>query len=163
MNIRKIDLVKDRQTLLEFHCTTNYTSAVPVVRRAYTSEQFREIWMKSRGPEEFISALANSMKDQRTIAEFWENGDTVAAYVWVIFHDWPDYHDIDAEINDILVAPEFQRRGIATQMIKHVEDLARERGATVLRSGTGIENMASRELHAKLGFQTCHMDFEKEI
>jgi L-amino acid N-acyltransferase YncA len=48
-------------------------------------------------------------------------------------------------------------------MIKHVEDLARERGATVLRSGTGIENTASRELHAKLGFQTCHMDFEKEI
>jgi GNAT superfamily N-acetyltransferase len=161
MNIRKIDLVKDRQTLLDFHCTINYTSAVPVVRRAYTSEQFREMWMKSRGPDEFISALVNSMKDQRTIAEFRENGDTVAGYVWVIFHDWPG--DPDAEINDILIVPEFQRRGIATQMIKHVEQLARERGATVLRSGTGFENMASRELHAKLGFQTCHMDFEKEI
>ena len=162
MNIRKIDLNKDRQTLLEFHCTTNYTSTSPIVRRAYTSEQFREMWMKSRGPEEFISALANSMKDPRTIAEFWENGDIVAAYMWVIFHDWPD-DQVDAEINDILVTPEFQRQGIATQMIKHVEDLARERGATVLRSGTGVENMASRELHAKLGFQTCHMDFEKEI
>jgi GNAT superfamily N-acetyltransferase len=161
MNIRKIDLVKDRQTLLDFHCTINYTSAVPVVRRAYTSEQFREMWMTSRGPDEFISALATSLKDHRTIAEFWENGDTVAAYVWVILHDWPG--DPDAEINDILIVPEFQRRGIATQMIKHVEDLAHERGATVLRSGTGIENMASRELHAKLGFQTCHMDFEKEI
>jgi hypothetical protein len=64
MNIRKIDLNKDRQTLLDFHCTTNYTSAVPVVRRTYTSEQFREMWMKSRGPDEFMTTLANSMKDQ---------------------------------------------------------------------------------------------------
>ena len=48
-------------------------------------------------------------------------------------------------------------------MAEPLPDLARERGATVLRSGTGIENMASRELHAKLGFQVSRVEFEKEI
>jgi GNAT superfamily N-acetyltransferase len=62
-----------------------------------------------------------------------------------------------------MVASEYQRRGIATQVIKHVEELARRRGATWLRSGTGIENMASQRLHKKSGFYTYHMEFEKEL
>lgn len=163
MNIRAIDLVKDRQTLLDFHCVTNYEVSDPILRKAYNFEKYREIWMRSHGPEEFLSALAKSMKDPRTIAEFWENGGLVVAYIWVTFMDWPDYNSTGAEINDILVVPEFQRRGIATQIIKHVEELARKRGATLFRSGTGIENVASQKLHAKLGFQTYRVEFEKEL
>jgi GNAT superfamily N-acetyltransferase len=163
MNIRPIDIQKDRQKLLEFHCVTNYESSDPALRKAYTSEQYREIWIRSHGPEEFLSALAKSMKDSRTIVEFWENGGSIIAYVWVTFTDWPEYNATGAEISDILVVPEFQRRGIATQVIKHVEELACKRGATLLRSGTGSENVASQELHAKLGFQTYRVEFEKEL
>jgi GNAT superfamily N-acetyltransferase len=163
LKIRKIDLNKDRQTLLDFHYVTNYESGSPILHKAYTPEQYREIWMKSHGPEEFLSTLAKSIKDPQTIAEFWENEGSVVAYIWVTFMDWPEFKAIGAEISDILVVPEFQRRGIATQIIKHVEELARKRGATLLRSGTGIKDVASQELHAKMGFQTYRVEFEKEL
>jgi GNAT superfamily N-acetyltransferase len=163
MNIRAIDIVKDKQTLIDFHCVINYESGSPILRKTYTFERFREIWMSSHGPDEFLSDLSASMKDRRTIAEFWEDGRSIVAYVWVTFTDWPEYNATGAEIKDIMVAPEFQRRGIATQVIKHVEELARERGATELRSGTGIQNAASRELHTKLGFYTQRIEFEKEL
>jgi len=160
MKIRTIDLVKDKQRLLDFHCVTNYESTSPLLRKTYTAEQYRKIFMQSPGPDEFLSDLAASMKDRRTIAEFWEDKDSFVAYVWVVFLDW---ETTGAEIKDILVAPEYQRRGIATQVIKHVEELARGRGAVWLRSGTGIENVASQRLHEKSGFYTYHMEFEKEL
>jgi GNAT superfamily N-acetyltransferase len=163
MNIRPVDILRDRQTLLEFHCFINYTSGSPILRRAYTFNRFLEIWFKSGGPEEFLSALATSLKDPRTVVEFWESDGATAAYVWVTFTDWSEYNVTGAEIRDIMVTPEFQRRGIATQVIRHVEELAREKGASILRSGTGIENTASQGLHTGLGFHTWHLDFEKEL
>jgi len=81
----------------------------------------------------------------------------------VKFIDWPEYDATGAEICDIMVAPAFQRRGIASKIIERVEQLARERGATLLRSGTGAENVASQWLHTKLGFKTNHLEYEKEL
>ena len=163
MNIRTVDIQEDRTTLLDFHCVTNYESGNPSLRKAYAFEQFRDIWMKSRGPDEFLSALEASLKDPRTIAEIWEDDAVVVAYIWVKFLDWPEYHSTGAEINDIIVTPAFRRQGIATDIIKRVERLARERGATLLRSGTGAENVASQGLHAKLGFKTSWLQYDKEL
>jgi ribosomal protein S18 acetylase RimI-like enzyme len=163
MNIRQIDTAKDGLTLLKFRAVINYASGSPAQRRAYTFEQFREIWMNSRGPEEYLSALVQSMNDRRTIAEIWEDAGSPVAYVWASFTDWPEYNTTGAEIHDIMVAPEYQRRGIAMQVVRHVEKLARERGATLLRSGTGIENIASQGLHKKAGFYTQRVEFEKEL
>jgi GNAT superfamily N-acetyltransferase len=47
---------------------------------------------------------------------------------------------------DIAVALDYQRKGIGIMMLRHIEELAKERGATLLRSDTGIENMASQKL-----------------
>ena len=163
MNISPIDIEKDRPTLLKFRTVINYASGSPVLRRAYTFEQFREVWLNSRGPEEYLSELAQSMKDGRTIAEIWEDGGSPVAYIWASFTDWPEYKTTGAEIHDIMVVPEYQRRGIALQVIRHVEKLACERGATILRSGTGIENIASQGLHKKAGFYTQRVEFEKEL
>ena len=163
MNVRPINIQKDRQTLLDFRVVIDYASGSPALRRSYNFDRFREIWLNSSEPDEFLSALANSMKDRRTIAEIWEEGDLPVAYVWASFTDWPQYNSTGAEIHDIMVAPTYQRHGIASKVIKHVEQLARERGATLLRSGTGIENIPSRELHAKMGFYVQRHEFEKEL
>jgi GNAT superfamily N-acetyltransferase len=45
---------------------------------------------------------------------------------------------------DIAVAPDYQRKGIGTMMLEHIEKLAKERGATMLRSNTGIVDTASQ-------------------
>lgn len=163
MNIRAIDIAKDRQTLLEYHAVTNYASGNSALRKAYNAEQFREIWLNSRGPEEYLAALAASMRDPRTIAEIWEEDGVPVAYVWATFTDWPEYKMTGVEIHDVMVAPESRRRGIATQIMQRVEKLAKERGATLLRSGAGIENDASGELHTKVGFYVQRVEFEKEL
>jgi ribosomal protein S18 acetylase RimI-like enzyme len=77
------------------------------------------------------------------------------------FREITDYHIAMAEITEIAVADAYQRRGIATRILEHAEHVARERGVHVLRSETGIENVASQGLHAKLGFETYHVLYEK--
>jgi len=163
VNIRAIDITRDRLTLLEFRAVINYASANSALRKAFTEVQFREIWLGSRGTEEYLAALAASMKDPRTIAEIWEEDGAPVAYVWASFTDWPEYKMTGVEIHDVMVAPAYRRRGIATQIMQRVEKLARERGATLLRSGTGIENNASGELHTRVGFYVQRVEFEKEL
>ena len=46
-------------------------------------------------------------------------------------------------------------------MLRRVELLAKERGASWLRSEAGIENAASQALHAKHGFRQYHIGYEK--
>jgi ribosomal protein S18 acetylase RimI-like enzyme len=101
------------------------------------------------------------MEDSRTIAQVWLENDTVAGYIWMEFREITDYHVSMAEITEIAVAEAFHRRGIATQMLTYAEQVARERGVQVLRSETGIENVASQGLHAKLRFYTYHLLYEK--
>jgi GNAT superfamily N-acetyltransferase len=160
LTIRPVDLEADRDILLNFHCRGNYESASPWARRM-EYEEYRKKWLSTSQPESFLQSLAKSLEDERTITEIWEDEDKAVAYVWIAFWDIPDYNITVAEVNDIAVANAYQRRGIATQMLAHAEQLARERGAHVFRSGTGIENLASQRLHAKQGFETYHVLYEK--
>jgi ribosomal protein S18 acetylase RimI-like enzyme len=135
------------------HFDAIYESGTPRFR-SNPIEKAREQWLKTSQVEEFLSSLSKSLADKRTIAEIWEDDGVPVAYVWVKFTDLVDYHFTFAEVVEIAVIPENRRRGIATEIMGHVEQVANERGADVLRSGTGIDNQASRKLHEKLGFQT---------
>jgi ribosomal protein S18 acetylase RimI-like enzyme len=84
-------------------------------------------------------------------------------HLWVTFTDIQDYGITIAEIMDIAVAPDYQRKGIGTMMMRHIEKLAKERGATMLRSDTGIENTASQKLHESLGFKLYRVHYEKVL
>lgn len=99
--------------------------------------------------------------DNRTVAEMLVNGKNVAGYVWVTFEDIPDYGITIAEIMDIAVDSHYQRQGVGLKIMRHVETEAKERGATLLRSDTGIENAASQRLHEKTGFKPYRIHYEK--
>ncbi|HEY33452.1 MAG TPA: GNAT family N-acetyltransferase [Dehalococcoidia bacterium] len=157
---RSVDTKTDRDVLLEFHCRINYESEC-AWGRSNPYEQYREKWFSTSQPESYLKDLVESMKDERTIAEIWEDGNSVVAYLWVTFTNMPDYDISIAEINDIAVSPDFQRRGIALKLMVYIEQQALERGANLLRSGTGFENVASQGLHAKSGFQTYSIRYEK--
>jgi ribosomal protein S18 acetylase RimI-like enzyme len=81
----------------------------------------------------------------------------------VTFVDIEGYGITVAEIMDIAVAPDYQRRGIGQEMVSYIEETARERGATSLRSDTGVENKASQRLHERAGFKVCRINYEKLI
>ncbi len=68
-----------------------------------------------------------------------------------------------AGVNDIAVDTPHRQRGVGTAILEHVEALVRERGAHLLRSETGIENIASQKLHARLGFRPYRIEYEKVL
>ncbi len=58
------------------------------------------------------------------------------------------------EIQDISVLPEFRNRGLASYLIAHCEDLAREKGCAMIGLGVGLNARfgAAQRLYAKLGY-----------
>ena len=162
LRFRVIDINKDRDILLEFHCRINYASETPYAR-TLPYEKYREKWLSTSQPESYLSRLAKTMNDERTIAEILEDTSAVVGYLWVTFEDIQGYGITIAGIMDIAVAPDYQRRGIGLMMLKRVEKLAKERGVTLLRSDTGIKNVASQKLHEKFGFKPYRIYYEKVL
>jgi len=160
---RKIDPDRDRDTLLPLHCMACYASECAWARRAPYHEYEAE-WLATSQPASFLSDLKRSMEDARTIAEFWcEDDGQVVGYLWAVFRKVDGYSVVIAEVNDIAVVPEYRRRGLGLAMLRHAEEVARRHGADLLRSGTGIENIPSQELHKKAGFATHRVDYERVL
>jgi GNAT superfamily N-acetyltransferase len=157
---RRIDINEDRALLLEFHCRINFESETPYMRKL-PYEEYRRKWLSTSQPESFLSDLAKTMKEDRTMAEMLEDDSVKAGYLWVTFTDVQDYGITIAGIMDIAVAPDYQRKGVGTTMLMHIEEMARKQGATFLRSDTGIENVASQKLHESFGFKPCRIHYEK--
>ena len=157
---RVLQVEQDRETLLEFHCRISYESETPYARRvAY--KPYRRKWLSTSQPESYLAHLAETMGDGRTVAEIWEEDDTTVGYLWVVFHDVPDYDITIAEVMDLAVAPAYQRQGLGVRMLQHAEDVARKQGATLLRSDTGTDNVASQRLHETMEYQPCRICYEK--
>ena len=157
---RKLDIEADKDILLDFHCRINYESETPWARTV-PFEQYREKWLNTSQTKTFLGDLAESMKDGRTIAEIWEDDQVIVGYLWVTFSEVRDYNLIIAEVRDIVVIEEHQRKGIGRRILEHAEQLARDRGAHVLRSETGIDNTASQGLHVKSAFKPYRIEYEK--
>ena len=158
-----IDVERDRDYILERHCRNNYESDCPWAR-AVSYEEYRARWFAWPGQQDgFLSALRDSMRDERTIAEIiqTESGETVA-YLWVPFHG-EDELFIGAEVYEIYVEEGFRRNGIATYLMQYAEDMANRNGAKVIRSGTGCENTRSQGLHAKMGYYQYRFEYEKVL
>jgi ribosomal protein S18 acetylase RimI-like enzyme len=162
LRFRTVKIDKDKDVLLEFHCRINYASDTPYARKMPYKE-YREKWLSTSQPASYISHLAETMKDKRTIAEILEDNGATVGYLWVTFSDIQGYDITIASIMDIIVSPDYQRRGIGLMMLKHIERLAKETGATLLRSDTGIDNVASQKLHEKFGFKPYHILYEKVL
>ncbi len=159
---RTIDFVKDRDYVLERHCRINYECDTPWARKQ-TYEKYRRDWFSQPGQTDgFYGALKETAKDSRTIAEIWETeGGEPVGYLWVPFTEDADTDFAFAEVQDIYIEEAFRRRGIAAEMYRYAESLARQNGAKVLRAGTGCENKASIALHRQLGFSPYRYEFEK--
>jgi GNAT superfamily N-acetyltransferase len=164
---RPADLDVDREALLEFHCLGNYHSDSPWAR-TMPYEDYRDKWLSTSQPAQFLAAVRRSLDDARTIVEIWEDGDSAGllvpvAFLWLGFTDMRDYEVAVAEVNDIAVAPERQGEGLGRAVLRFAEQQARVRGANILRSETGVENLTSQGLHQSEGFETYRYLYEKRL
>lgn len=60
--------------------------------------------------------------------------------------------DTSVHILNVCVRPERQRRGLGTQIMVHLLDLARRAGATVAVLEVRVSNLVARSLYRRMGF-----------
>jgi GNAT superfamily N-acetyltransferase len=158
---RPINLQEDQQLVLDLVCQASYES-VPDWLRSENYRAYHDFWVNSSLAGDVIRDLRGSLEDDRTIAEVWLEDNKPAGILWVSFTDSP-YKVVIARVRDLVVAPQHQRRGIGTLMMKAAEELARERGARVLRAETGVENNASQVMYGNHGFRVVSLVYEKAL
>lgn len=158
---RKIDLEKDKEYILERHCRINYECDTPWARNT-TYDEYRAKWFADKEDvDECLSALKSNMQNINTIAEIIKTiKGEIVGFLWVPFRDAQTDFPY-AEIQDIYIEKPFRRKGIATYLFEYAEKKAKENGAKVIRSGTGIENINSIKLHEKTGYYQYRIEYEK--
>lgn len=158
--INKFNIEKDKDFILDCHCKINFKCASDwEVVNGF--EAFSDKWFSTNQPREFLDALIYSLKDERTLAIVIKDGLENIGYAWVRFFDIQDYDMTIAEIDDTMVIEKYQNKGIATYLMDYITEKSKLHGATILRSATGISNLASIGLHEKLGFKSYRVEFEK--
>ena len=160
---RDADLSHDRDLLLDYHCHTDYVSESPLETLPEYAD-YRAAWLESPQPEEYLSALRQTVQDPRGLVKLLLDEDnTPIGYFWVTFTDVPSYNFAFAEIQDLYVVEGQRRTGLGSAVLAYVEVKVKEAGVRVLRSGTGAGNTASIRLHEKGGFRMYRYEFEKRI
>ena len=159
---RPVDLERDRDFVLELHCLGNFEGD-PDWFRGADFEAYRTKWLGTSQPADFLRSLTDSSNDSRTIVEVWEEDGRPVGFLWVRFYEIGGYGLTVAEVADIAVVPERQRLGTGSAMLTHAEELARQRGAHLLRADVGSGNTASRALHATRGFEPARLTYEKVL
>ena len=158
---RRVDIERDTEALFELHSHANYASSSPWVRSRHSFEEFRDHWLTTPQPKEFLGSLAKSLKDPRTVAEVWKVDGEVAGFVWVRFRDIDEYDYTSADLDSLAVAPAFRRMGVGSRMVAFAEEKARENGANALYIDTGWENTPARSLYENQGFYEREIRYEK--
>ena len=160
----KIDLGKDKDYILECHCRINYECDTPWARKI-PYEEYRANWFNNIGQQNgFLSMLADSMKDERTVAEIikTESNETVG-YLFVSFYAETESFMCWADVQDIYIEEPYRKSGVATYLMDYAEKSAKQNGAKVIRSGTGCENVKSQGLHEKMGYYQYRFEYEKVL
>jgi ribosomal protein S18 acetylase RimI-like enzyme len=166
VRFRDIQPAIDRDTILEFHCFNNYQSESPVYR-SIPYEEYQKSWLKSPQPEEVLLTMAKDLDDSRNIVQFVTIDGKIAGFLWVRFEDFNmtllGIKKTHAVIYGLSVKDEYQRKGIGLKILTYIEQEARRKGATLIRSGTGTENTASLRLHEAYGFKVYYVEYEKDL
>ena len=104
------------------------------------------------------SLLLLADESEESVADYAGRGTTYAACrsgqilgQYVLLHTRP----FTAEVVNIAVAPEYQRRGIATALLQHAVRTARDAGFRLLEIGTGDIGAGQIALYERCGFVRC--------
>jgi ribosomal protein S18 acetylase RimI-like enzyme len=79
------------------------------------------------------------------------NGDTIVGQVAAMVHRHPDRRPTELYIDEVGVAPAFQRRGIARALLDAMLALGRSLGCAEAWVGTEHDNLPAKALYAARG------------
>jgi ribosomal protein S18 acetylase RimI-like enzyme len=120
--------------------------------------------MRAAGNLQWDESYPDEAVFQRDIGmgQLWvADGETdIAGVAAVTMDQEPDYAQVGWDINEaaivvhrLAVDPAFRGAGVAGALMQKAEEVAVERGITVLRVDTNTQNEATQRLFPKLGYQ----------
>ena len=157
-----VRLSKDKDFVLDLYCLRGFDE-MPTWARSASYFKYREGWLKTSAPQEFLDELEESLADERTIAEIWYEDDRPVGFLWVTFSDLNNETVTFAQLRILAVQTSHQRRGIGGLMLKRAEEESLKRGAVSLRSETATDNAASQAMHGKQGYKVISYQYEKVL
>lgn len=86
-------------------------------------------------------------------------GDEVCGFVWAYPHRWRNEERM--YVSEIRVREEWRRQGIGTELLRLVEDAARERGIGALYLHAEVNNPNAVRLYESLGYVTERVQLRK--
>ena len=105
--------------------------------------------VKTDTPDRSLLLLAD--ESEESVADYADRGTTYAAcQSGQLLGQY--------EVVNIAVAPEYQRRGIATTLLQHAVRTARDAGFRLLEIGTGDIGAGQIALYERCGFVRCGID-----
>jgi ribosomal protein S18 acetylase RimI-like enzyme len=162
LNQRPVDLKTDRDFILDLHCLRGWED-LPTWARNPSYYQHRVTWLQTSEPALFLEDLEESLQDERSVAEIWEEDGKPVGFLWLLFHDIEGVGVTFAEVRTLVVSTGHQRRGIGGMMLRRAEEEALQRGAVSLRCEMAENNDAARAMHEKQGFAIASHVYEKAL
>ena len=163
VTFRPYDATRDRDFVLAVHVQAMF-EADSASERPRTYPQYRDAWLASSWPAAYLGAIRDALSDPQAIAEIIELDGTPAGFVWAspgeaVEGGQPVYF----RIREIGLKTEFQRQGLGRLSMQHLESVARERGASTLRSVGSVRTEGATNFHRSLGFEPYQTIWEKRL
>jgi len=114
---------------------------------------------------EFIKYTKEDVKDKKSLLLVAVVDSQVVGHIFVRFYKWKwsDKPPLIAKIGDLTVLKKFERKGIASMLIKEAENIAKKRKAKYLYVGVWTTNKPARALYDKNKFDDFHREMFKKL
>lgn len=102
-------------------------------------------------PERMAEQIARCSGVESALIAY--NDDQAIGFACLRLIPWLCYNVTYAELTELFVVEAFRRRGVASALVAHAEQLARAAGAVELRILTGRDNSAAQACYQRLGYE----------
>ncbi|MGV3704359.1 MAG: GNAT family N-acetyltransferase [Arcticibacter sp.] len=92
------------------------------------------------------------------------DGDTIVGYCAILINDEPEYANLRGKwltegdfvlYHRVAVSDKYLGQGLAQEMLKRVEEYAREHGIRSVKADTNFDNLGMLRIFEKLGYTYC--------
>jgi ribosomal protein S18 acetylase RimI-like enzyme len=115
---------------------------------------YEEAYMK-------ISSLMNHLVDHTATAYGAFDGEEIIGFIWAYVHQFRE--ELRMYVNEIRVKEEYRNQGIGSQLLKMVEEKAKEQGIKVLYLHAEANNLEAIRLYQKCGYSYERIQLKKEV
>ena len=128
-------------------------------------DERRLIPTRERTPADYAKFLIRQLDDPKAIVLVADDHGDVIGYVYATDegYDYMSLRGPAGVLQDILVAPEFRRRGVGEQLLQAAMETLKGRGVSQIVLSTAERNADAQRLFARAGFRRTMVEMTREF